>query len=113
GELNKAPFFLRRRLEKEGGIKLNEAYTTEAVSEVKFRQPNTIEEKIISLRTSGEVEYVPSPNLFINQSFYQVKVIMSISPLAGSDFAYYRFRYEGNFREGEITVNKIKVTPRS
>lgn len=113
GELNKAPFFLRRRLEKEGGIKLNEAYTTEAVSEVKFSQPNTIEEKIISLRTSGEVEDLPSPNLFINQSFYQDKVITAISPLAGSAFAYYRFRYEGNFREGEITVNKIKVTPRS
>src|SRR5690606_39338543 len=45
GELNKAPFFLKKRIEKEGGIKLNEAYTTEAVTEVKFRQPNTIEER--------------------------------------------------------------------
>ncbi len=113
GELNKAPFFLRRRIEKEGGIKLNEAYTTEAVSEVKFRQPNTVEEKIISMRTSGEVEEPPSPNLLINQSFYQDKIITAISPLAGSAFAYYRFQYEGNFKEGEITVNKIKVTPRS
>lgn len=113
GELNKAPFFLKRRIEKEGGIKLDEAYTTEAVSEVKFRQPNTIEEKIISIRTSGEVEEPPSPNLLINQSFYQDKIITAISPLAGAAFVYYRFQYEGNFKEGAITVNKIKVTPRS
>lgn len=113
GELNKAPFFLKKRIEKEGGIKLNEAYTTEAVTEVKFRQPNTIEERIISFRTSGEIEEPPSPNLLINQSFYQDKIITAVSPLAGSAFVYYRFQYEGNFREGDITVNKIKVTPRS
>lgn len=113
GELNKAPFFLRKRIEKEGGVKLNEAYTMESVSEVKFKQPNTIEEKVISIRTSGDDMGTPPPSTFINQSFYQDKIATAISPLAGSAFAYYRFEFMGNFKEGEITVNKIKVTPRS
>lgn len=113
GILEKAPFFLKNKIEEEGGVKLNEAYTLESVSEIKFTQPNTVEERVISIHTTGDDQGAPSPSLFINESFYQDKVVNVISPLAGSAFVYYRFQYQGSFMEGDIEVNKIKVTPRS
>ncbi|MHC2990135.1 membrane receptor RagA [Pontibacter sp. HJ8] len=112
GELTNAPFFLKKKL-KEEGVKLNEAYTLESVSEIKFSQPNKLEEKVISIRTSGDNKGSISPMSFVNESFYKDKVVDMISPLSKSAFAYYRFQYEGSFREGDIDVNKIKVTPRS
>ncbi len=113
GELNKAPFFLRKKIEEEGGVKLNEAYTTESVSELTFKQPNTIEEKVISIRTTGEEMEGASPSVFVKANFYNDQVVNVVSPLAGSAFAYYRFKYEGSFMEGGYEINKIRVTPRS
>ena len=52
GMLTKAPFFLKNKL-KEEGVKVNETYTTESVSEIHFEQPNKVEEKVISIRSSG------------------------------------------------------------
>lgn len=112
GEVKNVPFFLRKKL-KEEGVLLDEAYTTESVSEIRFEQPDKVEEKVISVRTSGESGGSPSPTLFINQSFYKDKIAEVISPLARSAFSYYKFQYAGSSREGNVEVNKIKVTPRS
>ena len=114
GELTNAPFFLKKKL-KEEGVKLNEAYTSESVSLIKFKQPNKIDERVLSIRTSGETKGSgsASPSLFIGQSFYKDKVAEAVSPLAGNAFGYYKFKYEGSFREGDLEINKIKVTPRS
>ncbi|MCH7402794.1 DUF5686 and carboxypeptidase regulatory-like domain-containing protein [Belliella kenyensis] len=111
GQLTNAPFFMKKELEKEG-LKLNEAYTTESVSEITFRQPNTVEEKVISIRTNGDNNQT-SPAPYIVTSFYQEKINEAISPLAPSAFAYYKFRFEGSFIENGYTINKIRVTPRS
>lgn len=111
GQLTNAPFFVKKQLEKEG-MKLNEAYTTESVSEITFTQPNKIEERVISIRTNGDNNQT-SPAPYLATSFYNEKVNEAISPLAPSAFAYYRFRFEGSFIENGITVNKIRVTPRS
>jgi hypothetical protein len=111
GEMTKAPFFLKKKLKEEGMI-LNQAYTTESVSEIKFEQPDIVNEKVISIYTSGN-NHGASPSMFIHQSFYKDKIVDVISPLAGSAFSYYKFTYEGSFKEGKIEVNKIKVTPRS
>lgn len=111
GQLLNVPFFLKNKLKKEG-VKLNEAYTSESVSEIKFTQPDKIEEKVISIRTSGESNNT-SPSPFINQSFYNDKIADAISPLSNSAFAYYKFKYEGSFREGDLEINRIRVTPRS
>lgn len=112
GELTKAPFFLRNKLKKEG-VNLNEAYTTESVSQIKFRQPNKIDEKVIAIRTKGTDNSGVSPSMFINQSFYRDKIAGVISPLSNSAFRWYRFTYEGSFSDGKYEVNKIRVTPRS
>ncbi|MCH7398731.1 DUF5686 and carboxypeptidase regulatory-like domain-containing protein [Belliella sp. DSM 107340] len=111
GQLTNAPFFIKKKLEKEG-MKLNEAYTTESVSEITFKQPNTIEEKVISIRTNGDNNQT-SPAPYLATSFYNEKINEAISPLAPSAFAYYRFRLEGSFIENGKTINKIRVTPRS
>src|SRR5690606_5987497 len=111
GELTDAPFFLKKKL-KEEGIALNEAYTSESVSQITFKQPNTVEEKVISIRSSGEQNQT-SPAPYIAASFYDEKINEAISPLARSAFAYYRFRFEGSFFENGQLINKIRVTPRS
>ncbi len=112
GELTKAPFFLKNKLKKEG-LNVNEAYTTESVSQIKFRQPDKTDEKVIAIRTKGENNSPVSPSMFINQSFYKDKIAGLISPLSGSAFKWYKFIYEGSFSEGKHEVNKIRVIPRS
>lgn len=111
-ELKDVPFFLEKKIEKEG-VKLDEAYTSESVSEIYFEQPNTIEERVISIRTSGSTGGSPTPNLFLTQPFYNNEVAEVVSPLSQRAFSYYRFRYEGVSEEGGLKVNKIKVIPRS
>ncbi len=111
GTLSKAPIFFRKKL-KEEGLNLNEAYTVESISEIKFSQPNTYEEKVTAIRTIGE-DLQTSPAPFITASFYQDKITDILSPLSKLAFAYYRFKFEGSFWDQGVMVNKIKVTPRS
>jgi hypothetical protein len=111
GQLTDAPFFMKKELEKEG-VKLNEAYTTESVSKITLKQPNTVEEKVISIRTNGD-NNATSPAPYIATSFYNPKINEAVTPLAPSAFAYYQFKYEGSFVENGVMINRIKVTPRS
>jgi len=111
GQLTDAPFFLKKKL-KEEGINLNEAFTSESVSQISFKQPNKVEEKVISIRSSGEQNQT-SPAPYIGASFYDEKINEAISPLSRSAFAYYRFRLEGSFFENGILIHKIRVAPRS
>ena len=111
GELTDAPFFLKKKL-KEEGVNLNEAFTSESVSQISFKQPNKVEEKVISIRSSGEQNQT-SPAPYIGASFYNEQINDAISPLSRSAFAYYKFRLEGSFFENGILVNKIRVMPRS
>lgn len=111
GQLTDAPFFMKKTLEKEG-LNLNEAYTSESVSRIKFTLPDKIDEEVISIRTNGENQNT-SPAPYIQTSFYQEKINEIISPLSRAAFQYYRFRYEGSFFDNEVMVNKIRVIPRS
>lgn len=112
GQLTKVPWFLRKTLEKEG-VDTSRVFTSESVSEISFERPNTFSEKVISVRASGEDMANASPNSYINSSFYLPKVVNAISPLHPRAFSYYKFEYQGSFRENGYEVNKIKVTPRS
>lgn len=111
GQITSVPFFMKKKL-KEEGVELDRAYTSESVSLINFTQPNTVEEKVISIRSSGENSGA-SPGPYINQSFYNDKVASAISPLSGTAFAYYKFRLEGSYIEGDLEINKIRVIPRS
>jgi len=111
GQLKDAPFFMRKTLEKEG-IKEDRVFITESVSEIEYIRPNTYVENVISVYSQGD-DNDTSPNNYVNGSFYEPEVAKSISPLSPKAFSYYRFEYDGTFRERGYEVSKIKVIPRS
>ncbi|MEM9834408.1 MAG: DUF5686 and carboxypeptidase regulatory-like domain-containing protein [Bacteroidota bacterium] len=111
GRVKKTPFYLRKLMEKEG-IDSSTVFVSESISEITFEQPNTLKERVISVRSSGE-DNDTSPNGFIYGSFYEPEIAGAISPLSPRAFAYYRFRYEGSFYDRGREVNKIRIIPRS
>ena len=112
GQITKVPWLLRKTFEKEG-IDTSQVYTSESVSEIYFERPNTFKEKVISVRTTGQESDNANPNAYINSSFYLPDVVNAVSPLSPRAFSYYKFKYEGSFRERGYEINKIRVTPRS
>ena len=112
GQITKIPWLFRRRLQKEG-VDTTQVFTSESVSKIYFERPNTFKEKVISVRTSGQDAENANPNAYVNSSFYLPKVRNAISPLSPRAFSYYKFEYQGSFRERGYEINKIKVTPRS
>ncbi len=111
GKLKDYPWLAKKALAKEG-IKKNSVFVTESVSEVKYTRPNKVEEKVLSIRSDGK-DNNTSPNQYINGSFYEPEVVETISPLSPRAFSYYKFEYQGTFKDREYEVNRIKVTPRS
>ena len=111
GRLKDYPFFLRKAIEDEG-IDTSTVFLTESISEISYTRPNTIKERVISVRTSGD-DNSTSPNGYITSSFYEPKVVTAVSPLSPRAFAYYRFKFEGSYGEKDTEINKIKVIPRS
>lgn len=111
GRLKDSPFFLRKTIAKEG-IDSTVAFTSESVSLIEYKRPNTFKEKVISVYKHGN-DNSTSPNNFIFASFYQPEVAEAISPLSLKAFGYYRFKLDGFFTERGVGVNRIKVTPRS
>lgn len=111
GQLTNSPFFLRKTLEKEG-IDEDRVFISESVSEVEYIRPNTYNEKVISIRSSGE-DKNGSPNGYVYGSFYEPEIANSISPLSPRAFSYYRFVYDGTYRDRGYEISKINVIPRS
>jgi len=111
GRLVKAPFWIRRTLKKEG-IDPDKAFTSESVSEVSYKRPNTYTENVISVYSHGD-DNSTDPNQYLNGSFYEPKLAGSVSPLSPKAFGYYRFALEGTFYDQGTLVYKISVTPRS
>lgn len=111
GRLKKAPLLLRRTIEKEG-IDSTVAFTTESVSEIEYRRPNYLKEKVISYYQTGDDQGI-NANQYVNQSFYQEKITDIVSPLSPRAFAYYKFEIGGFFMDRGVGINKIKVIPRS
>lgn len=111
GKLVDYPWLAKKALEKEG-IEKDRVFITESVSEIKYTRPNTFEEKVISIRSDGK-DNNTSPNAFIFGSFYQPVIAETVSPLSPAAFGYYKFEYQGTFKDRNYEVSQIKVTPRS
>jgi len=114
GRVKDVPFFLRKAMEKEG-IDSSTVFLSESVSEVEFEQPNTLKERVISVRTIGQDTSgnASTANSYIYGSFYEPKIAGAISPLSPRAFGYYRFKLLGSYIENGYEINKIRVTPRS
>ncbi len=111
GKLVDYPWLAKKALEKEG-IEKDRVFITESVSEIMYTRPNSFEEKVISIRSDGK-DNNTSPNAFIFGSFYQPVIAETVSPLSPAAFGYYRFEYQGTFKDRNYEVSQIKVTPRS
>jgi len=107
----KIPFLVEKRLKKEG-VQEGKAILNESVSEIKYRRPNTFNQRVISTRNSLD-NSIPSPNEYILASFYSPEVAGTVSPLSPKAFNFYKFEYEGYFEDQGEIVNKIKVTPKA
>ncbi len=110
-DLDKVPFLVRKQL-KEEGMEEGKTYVAESVNEIKFTAPDNYEHKQISKRSSLPDDNEDQVMNYINYSFYDVDNEDLISPLSRKSFSFYKFQYQGFFRQGEYYVNKIKVTPR-
>lgn len=111
--LVKSPFYVRKMLEKEG-VTEDRTFITESVNEVEYIRPNEYNEVVKSVYTTGDDEGISvSPMQFVNGSFYDPEIAEAVSPLSPAAFSYYRFQYDGTFREGNYEISKIKVIPRS
>lgn len=111
GVITNIPFLAEKALKKEG-IEEGRPILNESVNEITFQQPNNYRQRVVSTRNSLD-NSAPSPNAFVLASFYDPTVGDAVSPLSPKAFGYYKFEYEGSFREGDLEVNKIKVIPRS
>jgi len=111
GKLVDYPWLAKKALEKEG-IEKNRAFVSESVSEIKYKRPNTFDEKVISIRSDGK-DNNTSPNAFIFGSFYNPIIAETVSPLSPASFSYYKFEYQGTFKDRDYEISRIKVTPRS
>src|SRR5690606_6041231 len=111
GQLKDYPWLAKRQLEKEG-IETGRVFISESVSEIKYTRHNKFEEKVISIRSDGK-DNNTSPNPYIFGSFYEPVIAEAISPLSPKSFSYYRFEYQGTFKDRDYEVSRIKVTPRS
>ena len=111
GQLKDYPWLAKKALEKEG-ITKDRVFIQESVSEITFTRPNKFDEKVIAVYTNGNNRNT-SPNAYVFGSLYEPEIAETVSPLSPKAFSYYRFTYEGTFKDRTYFVSKIKVTPRS
>ena len=111
GQLTDYPWWSKKALEKEG-ITKDRMFIQESVSEVTFTRPNKFDEKVIAVYTNGNNRNT-SPNAYVFGSLYEPEIAETVSPLSPRAFSYYKFTYEGTFKDRNYDVSKIKVTPRS
>ncbi len=111
GQLTDYPGIFKKEIEKEG-ITKDRVFIQESVSEFSYTRPNKYDEKVIAVYTSGNNRNT-SPNAYIFGSLYEPEIAEVISPLSPKAFSYYRFTYEGTFRDRNYHISKIRVTPRS
>ena len=111
GQLKDYPFLMKGQI-KKAGIDPDRVFIQESVSEVEYKRPNTYNEKVISIYSTGDNKNT-SPNAYINGSFYEPELAKSVSPLSPKAFSYYTFQYLGTYQDQGVEVSKIRVLPRS
>ncbi|TYZ12492.1 carboxypeptidase-like regulatory domain-containing protein [Hymenobacter lutimineralis] len=94
-------------------------YLSESVSELSFRQPNVIRERMIASRISGNSRgFSFNRASGRNFNFYD-NLLQSgfsergfVSPIAQNAFLFYRYELVGTTEQNGQPIHKIKVTPR-
>ncbi|MBC8082144.1 MAG: carboxypeptidase-like regulatory domain-containing protein [Hymenobacter sp.] len=95
-------------------------YLSESVSDMSFRQPDVIQERMISSRVSGDTKGISfnRAGRGAGLNFYD-NVLKSgfsergfVSPIADGAMLFYKYELEGTTQQGGVSVHKIRVTPR-
>jgi hypothetical protein len=123
--INKIPKLMQKALKIEASnesgtsvstttIKEGDVFMMESYNEIEFTAPDKYVQKVISINSTFPDEGDDiSPMDIINASFYQPIIDdLAISPLSPQAFSHYNFKYLGATPQGNIIVNKIKVTPK-
>jgi hypothetical protein len=110
-------FIAGKKIEKETGIKIGQVYVLESINDINFKQPSSVNEKVVSARNNLPKQLKDAGGDFLSSSrvnIYNPKPFGDmISPLSPVALSYYKFKYEGFFLENGLTINKIRVVPKS
>ena len=93
-------------------------YLSESLSDISFTQPNTIKERMISSRISGDSRGISFNRAQGGLNFYDnvLKPSFSqrgfVSPIASNSFLFYQYELVGTTQQGGELVHKIKLIPR-
>jgi hypothetical protein len=99
-------------------IKPGILYLSESLSDIRFTQPNTIKERMISSRVSGDSRGISFNRAQGGLNFYDnvLKPSFSqrgfVSPIASNSFLFYQYELVGTSQQGGELVHKIKLIPR-
>lgn len=109
-KVDDVPFIFKKEMEKNF-IKEGQTYVMESVNEIKFKQPNSLSEKTISVRSNIPPTMKGAENIsFSRVTFYNPKD--GESPITAKGAINYKYVYEGFFQDKGLYVNKIKVIPK-
>lgn len=109
-KVDDVPFIFKKEMEKNF-IKEGQTYVMESVNEIKFRQPNSLSEKTISVRSNIPPTMKGAENIsFSRVTFYNPKD--GESPITAKGAINYKYVYEGFFQDKGLYINKIKVIPK-
>ncbi|KAF0200947.1 MAG: hypothetical protein FD170_3109 [Bacteroidetes bacterium] len=100
---------------KESGIKEGDVYIEESVNEIEYT-PSKVNQRVKSIRSNfpqGNESRSSSAIGYISGNLYKPDAFGNAwSPFAPGAFNHYRFSLEGTQLNGNVLVNKIKISPK-
>ncbi|RYU80480.1 DUF5686 and carboxypeptidase regulatory-like domain-containing protein [Hymenobacter persicinus] len=102
----------------EPGTNPKVLHLEETVTELSFRQPGPVQERVLSTRVSGRSKDFGSgraANQFLiyrNQQRVNIVTQALVSPIADGALRYYTYELVGTTQQDGLTLHQIKVSPR-
>ncbi|MFY9153067.1 MAG: DUF5686 and carboxypeptidase regulatory-like domain-containing protein [Prolixibacteraceae bacterium] len=110
GVLENIPLLLRKQM-KKSGVKENQPFVLETLSQIDFELPDQVKQKVLAMRSSGKQNNT-SPMGMITNNLYDAEKYDVVSPVGKNAMKAYNFRLDGVFEDQGRTINKIRVTPK-
>ena len=110
GNFEKIPYLLEKQM-KKGGVKENQPFVMETVSQIDFELPDRLKQQVLAMRSSGK-ENNTSPMGMITNNLYDAEKYGIVSPVGKNALKVYNFILAGVFEDQGRTINKILVIPK-
>ena len=111
GNFEKIPFLLEKQM-KKSGLKENQPFVMETVSQIDFELPDRLNQKVLAMRSSGKQNNT-SPMGMITNNLYDAEKYGVVSPVGKNALKVYNFILAGVFQDQGRTINKITVIPKT